>query len=133
MTALITAFELMKAHWRWWLAIVALMLIAWLWNENTRVTISLDTLQSENNSNRAVMDNVLKTVAITNIVIGVNQDAKNKIALESQRAASDIKVAVAGDDCANQSVPAAAADRLRQYADSLRTRSGGTTAGKPDS
>lgn len=129
MTALIT---LMKAHWRWWLAIGTLVLISWLWNENTRVTTSLDTLQSENNSNRAVMNNLLKTVAITNIVIGVNQDAKNKIALESQRAASDIKVAVAGDDCANRPVSAAAADRLRQYADSLRTSSGGTAASKPD-
>ena len=132
MTALITAIELLKAHWRWWLAFGALVLIAWLWNENTRVTTSLDTLQSENNSNRAVMNNVLKTVAITNIVIGVNQDAKNKIALGSQRAASDIKVAVAGDDCANRPVPAAAADRLRQYADSLHTSSGGTAASKPD-
>lgn len=120
------------SQWRWLLTVAALCLMSWLWNENTRVTASLETLQSENNSNRAVMNNVLKTVAITNIVIGVNQDAKNKIALESQRAASDIKVAVAGDDCANQSVPAAAADRLRQYADSLRTSSGGTAASKPD-
>lgn len=132
MTALITAFELMKAHWRWWLTIGALALIAWLWNENTRVTASLDTLQSENNSNRAVMNNVLKTVAITNIVIGVNQDAKNKIALESQRAQADIKVAVSGDDCANRPVPAAAADRLRHYADSLRAGSGSTATSKPD-
>lgn len=132
MTALITAIELLKAHWRWWLAIGALVLISWLWNENTRVTTSLDTLQSENNSNRAVMNNVLKTVAITNIVIGVNQDAKNKIALESQRTASDIKVAVAGDDCARQSVPHAAAERLRQYADSLRTSAASTSSVQPD-
>lgn len=132
MTAFITAFKLMKAHWRWWFAVAALVLIAWLWNENTRATTSLDTIQSENNSNRAVMDNVLKTVAITNIVIGVNQDAKNKIAMESNSAQVDIKVAVAGDDCVNRPVPAAGANRLRQYADSLRAGSGGTTASKPD-
>jgi len=133
MTALITAFELLKAHWRWWLTIAALVVFAWLWNENTRINASLDTLQKANDSNRAVMDNVLKTVAITNIVLGANQHAKNQLALESQRAQADIKVAVADDDCAHQPVPPAAADRLRQFADSLRTGSGSAVSGKPDS
>ena len=132
MTALVTAFELFKAHWRWWLSIVALVVIAWLWNENIRVNASLSTMKDENDSNRAVMNNVLQTVAITNIVLGVNQHAKNEIALESQRAQADIKVAVASDDCARLPVPAAAANRLRQYADSLRTSSDGTAAVKPD-
>jgi len=133
MTALITAFELFKAHWRWWLSVAALVVFAWLWNENTRINASLDTLQEANDSNRAVMDNVLKTVAITNIVLGANQHAKNQITLESQRAQADIKVAVADDDCARQPVPVAAADRLRKYADSLRAGSGGAASGKPDS
>ena len=128
MTAFITAVELFKAHWRWWLSITALVVIAWLWNENTRIDASLTTLQGENDSSRAVMDNMLRTVAITNIVLGVNQHAKNQIALESQSAASDIKTAVAGDDCATRPVPAVAANRLRQYANSLRT---GTTATNP--
>lgn len=133
MTALVTAFELFKAHWRWWLTIFALVVIAWLWNENTRVNASLSTMKDENDSNRAVMNNVLQTVAITNIVLGVNQHAKNEIALESQRTQADIKVAVAGDDCARRPVPAAAADRLRKYADSVRAGSGGAAPGKPDS
>ncbi len=133
MTALITGFELFKAHWRWWLSVTALVVLAWLWNENTRINASLDTLQEANDSNRAVMDNVLKTVAITNIVLGANQHAKYQIALESQRAQADIKVAVANDDCARQSVPPAAADRLRQFADSLRTGFGSAASGKPDS
>ncbi len=132
MTAFTTAFELMKAHWRWWLTIGALVIFSWLWNENTRISASLNTLQDANDSNRAVMDNVLKTVAITNMILGANQHAKNQIALESQRAQADIKVAVASDDCARRTVPAGAADRLRQYADSLRTGSGGTVASKPD-
>lgn len=79
-----------------------------------------------------ITDNVLRTIKITNIVLETNQYAKQQIALESQRATSDIKVAVSSDDCANQSVPAAAADRLRQYADSLRVGSGGTVASQPD-
>ncbi|HDT1354179.1 DUF2570 domain-containing protein [Citrobacter freundii] len=132
MMALITLFGLFKAHWRWWLTIVALVIFSWLWNENTRINSSLNTLQTENNSNRAVMDNVLKTVAITNMILGANQHAKNQIALESQRAASDIKVAVANDDCAHRAVPAAAADRLRQYADSVRTSAAATSSVQPD-
>ena len=132
MTAFTTAFELMKAHWRWWLTIGALVVLSWLWNENTRINSSLSTLQAENNSNRAVMDNVLKTVAITNMILGANQHAKNQIALESQRTQEDIKVAVAGDDCSRRPVPAAAADRLRQYADSVRTSAAATSSVQPD-
>ena len=37
---------------------------------------------------------------------------------------TDIKVAVADDGCAARLVPAAAAERLRKYADSLREHSG---------
>ncbi|MCV5696152.1 DUF2570 domain-containing protein, partial [Escherichia coli] len=55
-----------------------------------------------------------------------------QIALESQRTQEDIKVAVADDDCASRPVPAAAADRLRKYADSLRASSGGTITGESD-
>lgn len=79
-----------------------------------------------------ITDNVLRTIKITNIVLETNQYAKQQIARESQRAQADIKVAVADDDCARRTVPAGAADRLRQYADSLRTGSGGTVASKLD-
>lgn len=79
-----------------------------------------------------ITDNVLRTIKITNIVLETNQYAKQQIALESQRAQADIKVAVANDDCAHRPVPAGAADRLRQYADSLRTGSGGAVASNPD-
>lgn len=79
-----------------------------------------------------ITDNVLRTIKITNIVLETNQYAKQQIALESQRAQADIKVAVADDDCAHRPVPVGAADRLRQYADSLRNGSGGTVASKPD-
>ncbi|MDU7096879.1 MAG: DUF2570 domain-containing protein [Enterobacter sp.] len=79
-----------------------------------------------------ITDNVLRTIKITNIVLETNQYAKQQIALESQRAQADIKVAVASDDCARRTAPDGAADRLRQYADSLRTGSGGAAASKPD-
>ncbi|EAA1484248.1 TPA: DUF2570 domain-containing protein [Salmonella enterica subsp. enterica serovar Newport] len=80
----------------------------------------------------AITRNVLQSLQIVNTVIEVNQHAKQQITLESQRTQEDIKVAVADDDCASRPVPAAAADRLRKYANSLRTDSGGTVASKPD-
>ncbi|EJE8004041.1 DUF2570 domain-containing protein, partial [Escherichia coli] len=80
----------------------------------------------------AITNNVLQSLQIVNTVLEANQHAKQQIALESQRTQEDIKMAVADDDCASRAVPAAAADRLRKYADSLRERSGGTTATQPD-
>lgn len=65
----------------------------------------------------AITNNVLQSLQIVNTVLEANQHAKQQIALESQRAQEDIKMAVADDDCASRLVPAAAAERLRKYAD----------------
>ncbi|EJF6664114.1 DUF2570 domain-containing protein [Escherichia coli] len=78
----------------------------------------------------AITNNVLQSMQIVNTVLEANQHAKQQIALESQRAAHDIKVVVANDDCARRLVPVAGADRLRKYADNLRSSSGGTTTGE---
>lgn len=91
-----------------------------------------DSAEQQAETANAVTANVIRAVSIINAISEANQNAKNKIALESQRAQADIKVAVANDDCAHRPVPAGAADRLRQYADSLRIGSGGTVSSKPD-
>ncbi|HAW6067665.1 TPA: DUF2570 domain-containing protein [Escherichia coli] len=80
----------------------------------------------------AITNNVLQSLQIINTVIEANQHAKQQITLESQRTQEDIKVAVADDDCASRPVPAAAADRLRKYANSLREHSGGSVTSQPD-
>lgn len=92
-----------------------------------------DAAEQNANTAEAITANVIQAVNIINAISKANQDAKNQIALESQGAQADIKVAIANDDCARQPVPAAAADRLRQFADSLRKGSGGAASGKPDS
>ncbi|MFB0711456.1 DUF2570 domain-containing protein [Buttiauxella noackiae] len=132
MTAFITLLSMAKAHWRWWLTFAALVVIAWLWNENTRVESSLKTLQGESNSNRAVMDNMLRTIAITNIALESNQHAKKQIMLGSRRTASDIKSDIATDECASRIVPTTAANRLRQYAESVRASATATNPSQPD-
>ncbi|NUD82856.1 DUF2570 domain-containing protein [Escherichia coli] len=80
----------------------------------------------------AITSNVLQSLQIINTVIEANQHAKQQIALESQRTQEDIKVAVADDDCASRPVPAVAAGRLRQYADSVRTSAAATISVQPD-
>lgn len=92
-----------------------------------------DAAEQNANAAEAITANVIQTVNIINAISEASQDAKNQITLESQGAQADIKVAVANDDCARQPVPPAAADRLRQFADSLRTGSGSAASGKPDS
>lgn len=91
-----------------------------------------DAAEQNVSAAEAITANIIQAVNVINAISEANQDAKNQIALESQGAQADIKVAVANDDCARQPVPVAVADRLRQYADSLRTGSGGAASGKPD-
>lgn len=79
-----------------------------------------------------ITNNVLQSLQIVNTVLEASQHAKQQIALESQRTQTDIKTAVANDDCAARPVPARAAERLRRYADSLRTSSSGTATGESD-
>ncbi len=107
---------------------------AWYYSDKaSREKVRADNAEQQAESASVITTNVIKSVNIINAISEANQNAKNEIALESQRAQADIKVAVANDDCARQPVPAAAADRLRKYADSVRTGSGGAATGQPDS
>lgn len=92
-----------------------------------------DAAEQSASQAEAIAANVIQAVNIINAISEANQDAKNQITLESQGARADIKVAVANDDCAHRPVPPAVADRLRQYADSLREGSGRAASGKPGS
>ncbi|MCQ6967828.1 DUF2570 domain-containing protein [Escherichia coli] len=79
-----------------------------------------------------ITNNVLQSLQIVNTVLEANQHAKQQIALESQRAQEDIKVAVADDDCAVRVVPAGAVKRLHEYANGLRAGSGSSITSQPD-
>ncbi|BDH45741.1 peptidase [Salmonella enterica subsp. enterica serovar Choleraesuis] len=91
-----------------------------------------DAAEQRASSSEAITANVLRMTSIFNAISEANQHAKEQIALDASRTASDIKVAVAHDDCAARLVPAGATDRLREYADSLRASSGGSVTGQPD-
>jgi len=130
----------MKSHYL--IAIVVFILClfggacwsAWYYSDKAnREKIRADRAEQQAESANAITANVIQAVSIINTISEANQNAKQQIALESQRVQADIKVAVANDDCARRPVPAAAADRLRKYADIVRTGSDGTAAVKPDS
>lgn len=91
-----------------------------------------DDAEQRADASETITANVLRTVAITNIILETNQHAKQQIALESQRAENDIKAAVADDDCAVRVVPAGAVKRMHEYANGLRQSAGGPVTGQPD-
>ena len=89
-----------------------------------------DTATERAESSELVTGNIIQSVRIMNTITKAGQDAKNQIALDAQRAKDDIKVAVTGDVCANRAVPAGAVNRVREYANSLRTCASGTNSGQ---
>ena len=106
---------------------------AWYYSDKaSREKARADSAEQQAESANIVTANVIQAVNIINDISKAYQDAKSQITLESQRAQGDIKVAVANDDCTRRPVPAAAADRLRQYADSVRTSAAATSSVQPD-
>ncbi|EIC9976960.1 DUF2570 domain-containing protein [Escherichia coli] len=79
-----------------------------------------------------ITSNVLQSLQIINTVIEANQHAKQQSALESQRTQEDIKVAVAGDDCAARIVPSGAVKRLHEYANGIRVGAGRSVTSQSD-
>jgi len=91
-----------------------------------------DTAVKRAESTEAVMGNVIQAVRIMNFTSEANQNAKNQIALDAQRAQNDIKMAVKGDICANQPVPASAVKRLREFANDIHTCSSSSDTSQHD-
>ncbi|WP_411165267.1 DUF2570 domain-containing protein [Klebsiella oxytoca] len=91
-----------------------------------------DNAEQQANAAQTITANVLTTMTIFNSIVEANQHAKEQIALGASGVASDIKVAVANDDCAPRDIPAGAVKRLQQFADSLRQSAGGPVTGQPD-
>ena len=77
------------------------------------------------NSSEAITNNVITAMNLIHDISQATQNAKNELAEKGETRIVYIKQALEGDPCANQLVPSAAADSLREYADSLRSGSGG--------
>lgn len=73
----------------------------------------------------AITNNVITTMNIIRDISQATKNAKNELAQKGETRIVYIRQALEGDPCANQLVPSAAADSLREYADSLRSGPGG--------
>ncbi|MDV0622232.1 DUF2570 domain-containing protein [Klebsiella variicola subsp. variicola] len=91
-----------------------------------------ESAEQQVNAAQAITSNVLTTMTIFNTIVEANQHAKEQIALDASGASTDIRVAVANDDCTNRPVPAGAVKRLQQYANGLRQGAGGPVTSRPD-
>lgn len=83
-------------------------------DQRDKATVRADTSE-------AITNNVITTMNIIRDISQATQNEKNELAKKGETRIVYIRQALEGDPCANQLVPAAAADSLREYADSLRT------------
>jgi prophage endopeptidase len=74
-------------------------------------------------TSEAITSNVITTMNLIRDISQATQNAKNELAQKGETRIVYIRQALEGDPCANQLVPSAATDSLREYADSLRTDS----------
>ena len=76
-------------------------------------------------TSEAITNNMITTMNLIRDISQATQNAKNELAKKGETRIVYIRQALEGDPCANQPVPSAAADSLREYADSLRSGPGG--------
>ncbi|MCG7804020.1 DUF2570 domain-containing protein [Enterobacter asburiae] len=87
-------------------------------DQRDKATVRADTSE-------AITSNVITTMNLIRDISQATQNAKNELAQKGETRIVYIRQALEGDPCANQPVPSAAADSLREYADSLRSGPGG--------
>ena len=87
-------------------------------DQRDKATVRADTSE-------AITNNVITTMNLIRDISQATQNAKNELAQKGETRIVYIRQGLEGDPCANQLVPSAAADSLREYADSLRSGPGG--------
>ena len=116
---------LVKRYWLQLLVMALIGVLAFLVNhyrdnaiaykdQRDKATVRADTSE-------AITNNVITTMNLIRDISQATQNAKNELAKKGETRIVYIRQALEGDPCANQLVPSAAADSLREYADSLRS------------
>ncbi|HGU5559261.1 TPA: DUF2570 domain-containing protein [Escherichia coli] len=85
-----------------------------------------DEAVKKSESSEAITANVITTMNIIRDTSQATQNAKNQLQQNGDTRIVYIRQVLEGDPCANQRVPSAAANSLREYADSLRPSTNGT-------
>ena len=86
-------------------------------DQRDKATVRADTSE-------AITSNVINTMNLIRDISQATQNAKSELAQNGETRIIYIRQELEGDPCANQLVPSAAADSLREYADSLRSGPG---------
>ncbi|WP_407080981.1 DUF2570 domain-containing protein [Enterobacter hormaechei] len=81
----------------------------------------LDKATVRAETSEAITNNVITTMNLIRDISQATQNAKNELAQKGETRIVYFRKALERDPCANQLVPSAAADSLREYADSLRS------------
>ncbi|MEP8944314.1 DUF2570 domain-containing protein [Enterobacter ludwigii] len=121
---------LVKRYWRQLLVVALIGVLAFFVNhyrdnaitykdQRDKATVRADTSE-------AITSNVITTMNLIRDISQATQNAKNELAQKGETRIVYIRQALEGDPCANQPVPSAAADSLREYADSLRSGPSGS-------
>lgn len=122
--------SLVKKFWLPAVILAVIVVLSWKVNhyrdnaitykdQRDKATVRADTSE-------AITNNVITTMNIIRDISQATQNAKNELAKKGEMRIVYIRQALEGDPCANQLVPSAAADSLREYADSLRYGTGGS-------
>lgn len=113
-------------------AVVICLMVFMAWNinyyRNNAITYKdqRDKATVRADKSEAITNNVITTMNIIRDISQATQNAKNELAKKGETRIVYIRQALQGDPCANQLVPSAATDSLREYADSLRSGPSGS-------
>ncbi|HAS1785271.1 DUF2570 domain-containing protein [Enterobacter cloacae complex sp. I2] len=88
-------------------------------DQRDKATVRADTSE-------AITNNVIIAMNLIRDISQATQNAKNDLAQKGETHIVYIRQELEGDLCAKQLVPSAAANSLREYADSVRTGAAGT-------
>ncbi|MFO4142163.1 DUF2570 domain-containing protein [Enterobacter kobei] len=116
---------LVKRYWLQLIVVAVIGMLAFFVNHYRDNAITYKdqrdkaTVRAE--ASEVITNNVITTMNLIRDISQATHNAKNELAQKGETRIVYIRQALEGDPCANQPVPSAAADSLREYADSLRT------------
>ncbi|HAV1958283.1 TPA: DUF2570 domain-containing protein [Enterobacter hormaechei subsp. steigerwaltii] len=120
---------LVKRYWLQFVVITLIVVLAFFVNHyrNNAITYKdqRDKATVRADTSEAITSNVITMMNLIRDISQVTQNAKNELDQKAETRIVYIRQALEGDPCANLLVPSAAADSLREYADSLRSGPGG--------
>ena len=112
--------------------VLVVILAAWAGWQYKSNADRADRAEEQAQQTTAITTNVISAMTLFNQISQAATDEKQQNSEKSTARVVVIKEAVKSDDCAVKSVPAAAADSLREHRNKIRAGSAGAATGRPD-